>query len=194
MTPEGVGHVGIQVGGTKPGDPGGVYRSVHPTLPVFGPFIFYPMPLAKATSWVEDAQSEAKSPNQELRLPDVVFHSNNLDTTAMNSVLDVESHERHRKYQLVPGLHPWRFFRRAAEDVTYQPTERLSFWKPISETKVHNCATFVAEVLGAGGVQLQQTRYPWKMSPNSVMQQLSRDEKFRPVDLHVENNSGPPCS
>ena len=61
MTPSVVGHVGIQVGGEKPGDPNGVYKSVHPNLPVFGPLIVYPVPVHAATSWQEDAESEGRA-------------------------------------------------------------------------------------------------------------------------------------
>jgi hypothetical protein len=187
MTPNGVGHVGIQVGGDKPGDPRGTYRSVHPWFPVFGPFIVFPMPILKATSWQEDAQSEAKGPNQDMKKPDVVFYSDNLNTPAMQSALETES-EGH-KYQLVPGVHPWRFFLHAAEDITYQPTERVYYPNRHFDytERTHNCATFVAEVLRAGGIPLQQTTLPWVMTPNSVLEQLSSNPKFKAVNLDVES-------
>ncbi len=78
MTPSVVGHVGIQVGGEKPGDPNGVYKSVHPNLPVFGPLIVYPVPVHAATSWQEDAESEGRArglTDGALQQPDAVFHT-----------------------------------------------------------------------------------------------------------------------
>lgn len=180
MTPDGVGHVGIQVGGRKPGDSQGIYRSVHPLFPVFGPFIVYPMPLVQALSWEEDARSESKDPNQEMKLPDAIFHSNRLNIPNMVDALDRESADC--KYQLIPGIHPWRFFHYSAEDLTYQPIERIySPTQPLSRKKTHNCATYVAEILRAGGVELQPALYPWRMSPNSVMYQLYDNPLFSPV-------------
>lgn len=184
MTPDGVGHVGIQVGGERPGDHHGIYRSVHPLFPVFGPFVVYPMPLVQALSWQEDARSESKDPNQEFKLPDVIFYSNRLNVTKMIEALDSESKDF--KYQLIPGIHPWKFFDYSAEDVTYQPLERIySPSQPLARVKTHNCATYVAEVLRAGGVELKPTSYPWRMSPNSVMDQLSSNPLFVPVKISL---------
>lgn len=189
MTPNVVGHVGIQVGGETPGDPKGVYKSVHPKLPVFGPLIVYPVPVHVATSWQEDSESEGKARGLNegvLQAPDAVFHSTTLNTQVMQSTVDRESNET-TKYQLIPGIHPWQFFNRAAEDVTYQPSERRDYpvMRKTLPTKTFNCATFVAEVLKTGGVALEETILPWKMSPNSVWSQLSSNDSFRRVDVDI---------
>lgn len=185
-TIHGVGHVGIQVGGEEPGDPQGVYRSVHPQIPVSGPLVVYPVPLATATSWEQDARSEATVEN-EMRVPDVLFHSKTLNATAMRDTISREI--RQSKYQLVPGIHPWSLFKRAAEDITYQPTERPEYpsMNRNREEKTHNCATFVAEVLKTGGVPLNPSKLPWQISPNSIFTQLAKHPDFSRINPELNN-------
>jgi hypothetical protein len=186
MTPEQVGHVGIQVGGEAPGDLNGFYRSFHPQLPVFGPLIVYPVPSLVATSWEEDGEGEAIARGFESGIlkPDAIFHSNTLNTVRMKCSINLEIKES--KYQLIPGIHPWNFFQRAAEDITYQPTERIEYPKvmrPHRVEKAHNCATFVAEILREGGVSLNHSIFPWKMTPNSVYDQLKIDQHFTRINI-----------
>lgn len=185
-TAQGVGHVGIQIGGESPGDSTGVYKSAHPQVPVFGPFVVYPMPLVSPSSWIEDAEAESQSLHDTtIKNPDVVFHTTTLDTTKMQTCATREIQEA--KYQLAPGIHPWSFFKRAAEDITYQPTERPEYPHMLfaPEEKTHNCATFVAEVLKTGGAPLTSSRFPWVMSPNSVSSQLSSHPDFKPVSIEA---------
>jgi hypothetical protein len=186
MTPNVVGHVAIQIGGEKPGDPTGVYKSVHPKLPVFGPLIVYPFPMHTATTLQEDSQSEGKARRLEDGLqqaPDAIFHTKALDTTLMKVTAEQNSLNNEGKYQLIPGIQPWYFFNRAAEDVTYQPIERIEYplMRKARPLKAFNCATFVGEVLKSGGVTLQESRFPWKMSPNSIWSQLSKNHNFSRV-------------
>ncbi len=183
-TAQGVGHVGIQIGGESPGDSTGIYKSVHPLVPVFGPFITYPVPLVSSSSWIDDAEAESQSLHSAVtRNPDAIFHTKKLNTEIMRDCATREIEEA--KYQLVPDIHPWSFFNRAAEDVTYQPTERPEYphmhFAP--KEKTHNCATFVAEVLNTGGAPLTHSRVPWGISPSGVLDQLSRHPDFTSVDI-----------
>ena len=195
-----VGHVGIKIGGCEADDAKGHYASLHPTLPAFGPTIVYPLPAALNKSLEDDKQNEgealqrarqaqegafmtqAELEKSYIKSPDYVFFLKDLNTQNMRTRLEqkqekIDTHEL--KYQLFPQVRFWEFFNHTARDVSYNPIDtQTSPIEPTPKFEKHNCATFVADVLKAGGKELQPSKTPWGLSPSTVAQQLAHDEKI----------------
>lgn len=199
-TRNGPGHAAIQIGGSEPKlhtDDEGDYGSIHPqNFPSMGPLAVLPLKADTAESLTQDMLLEACADQKTVtndmepppfltqadrtpKQPDLTFEINHLDTNAMQQRLQkvkADIAEGHLRYQLLPGLDLARFFRDSPHFISHDPIEiHLHMEKrrqlPVPPSTVTNCSTLVADVLNAGGADIQ-TNKPWGITPDGLADEL----------------------
>lgn len=197
MAPKTVGHVAIEVGSCKPGDPHGEYISIHPgMIPAIGPTTVLPLPAKLANHLTEDMAMEAASQKADLSAddlptslshpvtslpPDYTFQIPNLNTDAMRAVINRTREEvvtGQTTYQLLPKVKATRFFFELPQYLNYNPVDIIPS-RQLSSMHFYgqhnyNCATLVKDILQVGGLPLNETNTPWGSTPNDVAMQISK--------------------
>ncbi|QRN02884.1 hypothetical protein GH742_02805 [Legionella sp. MW5194] len=199
-TVNGPGHAAIQIGGSEPklnADDAGDYGSIHPqNFPSMGPLAVLPLKADMAESLTQDMLLEASADQKMItndmetppfftqaerapKQPDLTFEIDHLDINAMHQRLQqvkADIAEDRMRYQLLPRVDVARFFHDTLHFIAYDPIDiHLHMEKqrqlPAPPSKVTNCSTLVADVLNAGGANIQ-TNKPWGITPDGLADEL----------------------
>ena len=131
-------------------------------------------------------------PESTTRYPDKSIQIKHLDTVAMKVAMDKQNEaiqNGRTVYQLFPNIRPVEYLLHDGPAlISHDPIDTYMWVKEkqseeatLSEMQPKNCTTFARDILRAGGMQLNASKWrPWGITPDELGQEVEREVSGHP--------------